>query len=218
MTTGNKGEKGIKRRSALQISSAVQKKQIALASPAEAADTSLVAAASTSTDNDNGEDIDGSSSSDTTSSTSSSVASDRKKKHKKHKKSKKNKKQEKKRNHVKNGKKDKKNRDRKADKKPETPAEIRANIKQAKACEKEEIKRKNDQKNSWAHLGKAECSSGSMEVVAQNNAIELVPVLIANPFLEKMQAFKGYVRLATEVIQADGEGDLPVVDMQALSA
>ena len=219
LTTGNKGEKGIKRRSALQISSAVQKKQIALASPAEAADTSLVAAASASTDNDNGEDIDGSSSSDTTSSTSSSLASDRKKKHKKHKKSKKNKKQEKKRNHVKNGKKDKKNRDRKADKKPETPAEIRANLKQAKACEKEEIKRKNDKKKiAGLILGKLNAAVVSMEVVAQNNAIELVPVLIANPFLEKMQAFKGYVRLATEVIQADGEGDLPVVDMQALSA
>ena len=67
-------------------------------------------------------------------------------------------------------------------------------------------------------MGKLNAAVVSMEVVAQNNAIELVPVLIANPFLEKMQAFKGYVRLATEVIQADGVGDLPVVDMQALSA
>ena len=191
LTTGNKGEKGIKRRSALQISSAVQKKPIALASPAEAADTSLVAAASASTDNDNGEDIDGSSSSDTTSSTSSSLASDRKKKHKKHKKSKKNKKQEKKRNHVKNGKKDKKNRDRKADKKPETPAEIRANVKQAKACEKEEIKRKNDKKKGCAHLGKAECSSGFDGCCCTEQCHRVSPCLDRESFPREDAGFQG---------------------------
>ena len=49
-------------------------------------------------------------------------------------------------------------------------------------------------------MGKLDAAVVSMEAVAQN------------------RAFKGYVRLATEVIQADGVGDFPVVDMQALSA